>query len=140
MKIKKMCSFYISNFHLLTILLPYINQKIENEESIELILQNNLNLSVNEYLNNVNIKCINKEKIRKIDWNEKNEFLNNEEIDNVIIIGSKEFINMKNSEISKREIKVKEIINFFNFNEVKKIDNLNEMYDYVLSTKGISLI
>ena len=32
---QKVCSFYISEFHLLTIVLPYINPKLEIDNNIE---------------------------------------------------------------------------------------------------------
>ena len=41
-KIEKLCSFYVSNWHLVTMLLPYINKKIEKNTKIITILENNI--------------------------------------------------------------------------------------------------
>ena len=41
-KIEKMCSFYVSDFHLEMILVPYISEKIENKEDIKIITEKNL--------------------------------------------------------------------------------------------------
>ena len=41
-KIKKICSFYVSEYHLEIMLLPYITKKMSNEEKIAIITEKNL--------------------------------------------------------------------------------------------------
>ena len=36
---KKFCSFYVSEYHLLTILLPYIDEQIKNNQNVEVDLE-----------------------------------------------------------------------------------------------------
>ena len=38
----KLCSFYVSDWHLVTMLLPYINKKINEQAQIATILENNV--------------------------------------------------------------------------------------------------
>ncbi len=65
-KIEKLCSFYVSNWHLVTMLLPYINEKIEKNTKIITILENNIEENIKKLLERLNLK--NKEKILKINW------------------------------------------------------------------------
>lgn len=65
-KIEKLCSFYVSNWHLVTMLLPYINKKIEKNTKIITILENNIEENIKKLLERLNLK--NKEKILKINW------------------------------------------------------------------------
>ena len=130
---KKVCSFYISEFHLFTILLPYINEKISEKKEITLILEENLENSVKQYLKNIQI--YNKEKILKLNWkNSKNE---KEIIERniVVTIGKKEFINKVNKQIEKNE-KTEEIINSYELEEVDEMDEIIKNYNYILKTKG----
>lgn len=130
---KKVCSFYISEFHLFTILLPYINEKISEKKEITLILEENLENSVKQYLKNIQI--YNKEKILKLNWkNSKNE---KEIIERniVVTIGKKEFINKVNKQIEKNE-KIEEIINCYELEEVDEMDEIIKNYNYILKTKG----
>ena len=70
-KIKKVCSFYASDFHLEMIILPYINEKLKEEKEIKIITEENLEDSMNVLLSKLNID--NKEQILNIDWNNKDE-------------------------------------------------------------------
>ena len=36
-KVKNICNFYVSEYHLEIMLLPYISKKIDNEENITII-------------------------------------------------------------------------------------------------------
>ena len=110
-KVEKLCSFYVSNWHLVTMLLPYINKKIEKNTKIITILENNIEENIKKLLERLNLK--NKEKILKINWKNFNskkyeeisEYLSeqNKNIENIIIKeenkNSKNVINnSKNSE------------------------------------------
>ena len=110
-KVEKLCSFYVSNWHLVTMLLPYINEKIEKNTKIITILENNIEENIKKLLERLNLK--NKEKILKINWKnfnsqkyeEVSKYLSekNKNIENIIIKeknkNSKNVINnSKNSE------------------------------------------
>ena len=41
-KVEKLCSFYVSDWHFATMLLPYINHKIEEQINVITLLENNI--------------------------------------------------------------------------------------------------
>ena len=70
-KIKKICNFYVSEYHLEIMLLPYISDKIDNEMKICIITEKNLSKTLDVVMNKVNLDIEKKEKIKKINWNNK---------------------------------------------------------------------
>ena len=64
--IKKVCSFYVSDWHLTTMLLPHINEKINEGVKITTILENDLRENMETLLGKLKLK--NTEKILNIDW------------------------------------------------------------------------
>lgn len=63
MKSQENCSFFVSNAHLLTIILPYIDEKINEGKNVTILSQKDLNEDVKRYLKSV--KKFDKEGIRK---------------------------------------------------------------------------
>ena len=63
--IKKVCSFYVSDWHLTTMLLPHINEKVNEGVKITTILENDLRENIEKLLRKLKLK--NTEKILKID-------------------------------------------------------------------------
>ena len=61
----KLCSFYVSDWHLVTMLLPYINKKINEQAKIATILENDIQENVKTLVEKLNLK--NAEKILLID-------------------------------------------------------------------------
>lgn len=149
--IKKVCSFYVSDWHLTTMLLPHLNEKINEKVKITTILEYNTADKMEILLKKLKIQ--NKEKILNIDWNKKE--INNNTIDKIlehkeeeieiIISGRMEYICLAN-ELLEKYIKEKEdiiknkkltIINCYNVNECK--ENIKEILDKhqkVLNTSG----
>ena len=70
-KIEKICCFYVSDFHLEMILVPYINAHIN--ENIVIITENDFNETVGILVSKMNLKKENKEKILNLGWNGKKE-------------------------------------------------------------------
>lgn len=141
----KLCSFYVSDWHLVTMLLPYINKKIKEQAKIATILEKDIQENIKVLLEKLNLK--NKEKIEQINWtNEqrKNIFSNIENSKEIIIIvnGGKDFIKNKNEKIEKyletHEINKKvKIINCFEVIEYNgSISDVLEEHDMVLNTSG----
>ena len=93
-KVKNICNFYVSEYHLEIMLLPYISKKIDNEENITIITEIDLESTLNVVIERINLDKDKKEKIKKIGWNIQNieNIIPNT---NVILIGSKKFINEK---------------------------------------------
>ncbi len=134
---QKICSFYISEFHLLTILLPYINEKILEEKEVAVILQKDISKNVTSYLSNVGNLNLNTEKIIEIGWNKsKKENVNNKlEGKDVIVIGDKEYIEEINN-IFEKEIPVNEILNCYKVSDIERIDRILNDHNEVLKTEG----
>ena len=139
-KVKNICNFYVSEYHLEIMLLPYISKKIDNEENITIITEIDLESTLNVVIERINLDKDKKEKIKKIGWNIQNieNIIPNT---NVILIGSKKFINEKVFELKERQVQNLEIIACYNYNEVKNdMKEIVSKYDGMLNTLGINKI
>lgn len=111
--IKKSCSFYISDMHFATMIVPFMKKQTENEIKVTTFLENNYTNNIELVLARTKIQENQKKKILEINWKENNEnkYLNVEKLlksriiknkENIIIInGSKEYIEMANEFIKK---------------------------------------
>ena len=109
--IEKLCSFYVSDWHLVTMLLPYINKQINEKANIITVLENNIEENVKTLVSKLNLK--NREEILNLDWRENKiskyseikeimKKLKRENIENIIFInGSKNFVDIVNKNINK---------------------------------------
>lgn len=139
-KVKNICNFYVSEYHLEIMLLPYISKRIDNEENITIITEIDLESTLNVVIERINLDKDKKEKIKKIGWNIQNieNIIPNT---NVILIGSKKFINEKVFELKERQVENLEIIACYNYNEVKNdMKEIVSKYDGMLNTLGINKI
>lgn len=137
--INEMCSFYVSDFHLEMIILPYINKKIEENYKIQIITQNDLNDSIKILLNKLNLNDEKKNKIAQLNWNNSKFILPKENEKIVIVVkGSEEFINKNNKNIENENLKNElVIINCYDLEEIKpKMENLTKRYNKVLNILG----
>ena len=150
-KIEKFCSFYVSDWHLVTMLLPYINRKIEENSKIVTILENNIEENLKILVEKLNLN--NKEKILSINWEtiENKKYSEIEEIlksqisdntENIILVnGCKEYMERSNLIVEKfiknSSVQQIKIINFFEVTEFNNniLDILNS-HDKVLNTSG----
>lgn len=129
-RIEKLCSFYVSDFHLEMILLPYINEKINNKENITILTEKNLEETLKILLSKMNLKKENEQKILELGWNGEEKIKENS---NIIIIGSEEYIERKNRQIEDAV----SILDCYDFEEIK--DNINDItkrYEKSLNTIG----
>lgn len=129
MKKHENCSFFVSTSHLLTIILPYINEKLNEGKNVKIISQKDLSDDVRKYLKNV--KEFNNENIKKIYWKNKKDYKNLNENTVLFIIGEKEFV--ENEEIDKN---VYEIVRCYDLESVDDIKKVAEKYEYHLRTDG----
>ncbi len=154
----KICSFYVSDWHLTAMLLPYIEEAEERKEHLNTILEKNISYNMKEILNRINISERKKEDIIKVGWENKNlikygeikkymEKVTKEEGKITIIIEGKkdkiEYINknidkwLKKSEkkLKKKEIK---IINCYEVTEFNQdLNEILDKHDKILNTSGI---
>lgn len=142
----KLCSFYVSDWHLVTMLLPYINQKINEQAKIATILEKNIKQNVETLVEKLNLK--NKEKILNLNWSTQdeikpkiNELEKNQELV-IFINGSKEFIEKYNRKLTryfethliKNEIKIINCYEVIEFNG--SITEILDEHDKILNTSG----
>lgn len=150
-QVEKLCGFYVSDWHLVTMLLPYISSKIDEKAKIITILENNIEKNVKSLLEKLNLK--NKEEILNIRWTNINrkkhkdiESILNSEIsqntENIILInGCKNNIEKNNLIINgwlkKNSVKFIKIIDFFDVTEFNNnIIGILNSHDKVLNTSG----
>lgn len=129
--IKKVCSFYASDFHLEMIILPYISDKIRENKEIKIVTENSLKESMKVLLSKINIK--NKEEILDINWESSNI---DEVNDNTVVIvnGTEKFIEEKNEELKLSDKNI-EVINCFKFEEVKdKMEEIVNEHEKVINS------
>ena len=129
-RLEKTCCFYVSDFHLEMILVPYINERIEEE--ITIITNKSLKETLQILISKMNLKEENKAKILNLVWDRNDEIKENS---NIIIIGSREYIKNKNEEIKNKN--TLSVLDCYDFEEVK--DNINsivEEYENSLNTLG----
>ena len=140
----KLCSFYVSDWHLVTMLLPYINQKINEQAKIATILEKDIKENVDTLVEKLNLK--NKEKILNLNWN-KNEKIKIEKAEEnqeiiILINGSEEYIQKQNRKLSKyfQTHTIKNNIKIINCYEITEfngsITEILDEHDKVLNTSG----
>lgn len=150
-RIEKLCSFYVSNWHLATMILPYINHQIEKEVKIITILENDMEENIKTLVEKLNLK--NEKEILEIRWTNINskkysdiENLLKKEVrkakENIILInGCRDYITRNNENVEKwlkksNENKIK-IINFFEVTEFNHhIMEILDAHDRILNTSG----
>lgn len=157
-KVKKVCGFYVSSMHLVTMILPYIKNETNRNVKVETVLEYNLKENVNNVLSNLIINDQEKENILNINWNSsrvqkyfniekklKNIIKNNKEI-NILVSGNKKYIKEANILIEKF---LNKNINKINENKITIIncyevsdfdDNIREileLHEFIINTAGI---
>lgn len=140
---EKTCLFYVSDYHLEMILLPYIKEKIDNSKFI-IFTENNLEESLEILLTKVNLEEKDKEKIKDINWKntddikyeqiEKNE---NEKL-NIIVNGSYSYIEFTNKKIKEIINKDIEIVDCFHIGDLNvDVSEISQKYKTILNTRKI---
>lgn len=140
-KLEKTCSFYVSEYHLEMILVPYINKKIEEKYNVEIITQKNLKDTVKTLMDKINLEEQRKDKILNLNWGESKDFyeIKNKEKQIIIVNGNKEYIEQINKQIENIEENDKlEIVNCYNLEEIgENIGEIRKQYKNILNTTGI---
>lgn len=127
---EKTCCFYVSDFHLEMILVPYINKKID--ENITILTEKNLKETLEILISKMNLKEENKEKILELGWDGEEKIKENS---NIIIIGSRMYIKKKNEEIKNKN--AISVLDCYSFEEEKDdMNNIVKQYKNTLNTLG----
>lgn len=149
---KRMCSFYVSDIHLSTMLLPYIKNKIAKGDSWITFLDHDIEKEMKLLLSKVNLDNNIKEKISQINWKKNWEYkyskieeilekeINEKTENNILIIGKGNEIEQLNQSIEKFIEKANvsfSIINCYYMEEEKiKIDEILKKHDKIINTLG----
>ena len=156
--VKRICSFYVSNAHLITMILPYIRKQLNL--NIEIVTFSEYNLT--EYVEQILSKLIGennlKENILGINWNTSNSYKfntvekeikdklsENKEL-NIFIVGNNKYINAAKENLDKFFLKNTKkmqgkyitIIDCYEVTEFN--DNIRDIldeHDGILNTSGI---
>ncbi len=135
---EKLCSLYVNNMHLIVMLIPYIEKKLEKGDKIVTILEDDLNAEVRMLMDKVHLSKIKKEKLKKINWKKNILSLNKiSEIKNKIILvkGNYDFIKEVNEALNIK--KVKKVINCFDLDTFEKNSReILENHCKILNTLG----
>lgn len=147
--IKKICNFYVSDWHLAVMLLPYINKEINEGVRITTIFEKDMKNNIETLVGRLNLK--NEDKILHINWNNKNNDIENYIQKNIddkkqnlfIINGNRDYIEDTNKKlfkcikekcIEKRFIK---IIDCYEIGkDEEKMYDIIKMHDGILNTSG----
>lgn len=134
---QKFCNFYVSEFHLLTVLMPYIDEKIKDKKEVVIFSQKDISIEVKKYLKQVKIFEGEAEKIINLNWKKSKKEVNVKlkEFDIAIVIGDEEFINITNDDIEKI-CSFCEIINCYNIENLKNLGDICKKYSGILNTTG----
>ena len=139
-KIKNICNFYVSEYHLEIMLLPYISKKIDNEEKIVIITERDLRETIKIVINRTNLESNKKENIINLGWNNQ-QITKITKDSSVILIGNEEFISNVSLKLKEEQIENLKIIACYDYNEVKdNMQNIASKYDGILNTLGINNI
>ena len=138
--IQKSCCFYASDWHLTVMLLPYINNKVQEYCSIYMKCENNIEEKMNILLNKLTLK--NKKNIMIINWGNlvaEDNIDDNEKI--YIVSGSNKYIKNINNLIEQCYDKKNYNIKIINCYEVRDNEDLGKIisengYTQILNTKG----
>ena len=129
----KVCCFYASKEHLMSILLPYINEKLEENQNIVTILEEDIGKETKALRRIFNFKKENWNKIEEVFKRKENLVNANFKDSIVIIIGNNSFLEQKNK-INEAKI----VINCFELMQgLDKIERILEESNKILTTKGL---
>lgn len=153
--IEKLCSFYVSDWHLVTMLLPYINKQINEKANIITILEDDIEENIRTLTKKLNLK--NEDKILSLNWRKTNGIkyselqkqlrnLEKQDVLNIIFInGKKEYMDMTNKNVERflennkekyKKIQIK-IINCYEVSEFNiNMQEILDSHDKILNTSG----
>ena len=157
--LRKTYSVYASKIHLATMIFPFVKKELKNGAIIKPILEKDISEDIEQIIRNVAINSKLKEEINNIDWKQTNiEKIKNTLCDmeglikdnkniNIIVLGTNIFIEKVNelidiwAKVNLQELEYNEailnIINCYNFEENKEIENIKEKHENILKTEGI---
>lgn len=151
---KKVCSFCVSDLHLITMLLPYLNKKTKEGEHFITISQRDLTEEAKLVLSRLTLNEESKKELMDINWNSNDmseynvmekslkSVYNSTNKLNVVVNGSKEYIENVNNNLSKflENDEIHNVIKIINCYDITKLDDdikdILKTHDIILNTSG----
>lgn len=151
--VKKVCSFCVSDWHFITMLIPYINKKIDENEEVKIYTQQSRFETMRTFLSKLTLNQEAKQKLADLNWNgskinkyyqiqEEIEKSHNENI-TFIVEGENSYIEKVNHYIEKylnKNKKTNKKITIINCYEVmqfnQNIEAILAEHDKILNTAG----
>lgn len=137
-KTKKYCCFYVSEFHLEMILLPYIKNNDEGKKFF-ICTEENLSESVKQVLERTNLNKEEQNLMLNLNWNSKNEdSIYNYNLDNytIIVNGSEKYISNINEKLKEINAKETTVIDCYNINgQTIEKERIKRKCDDILNTQ-----
>lgn len=137
-KTKKYCCFYVSEFHLEMILLPYIKNNDEGKKFF-ICTEENLSESVKQVLERTNLNKEEQNLMLNLNWNSKTEdSIYKYNLDNytIIVNGSEKYISSINEKLKEINAKETTVIDCYNINgQTIEKEGIKRKYDDILNTQ-----
>lgn len=137
-KSRKYCCFYVSEFHLEMILLPYIKENLEKYK-INIFTQENLLESMKILLDRTNLKNEDRNKIINLNWNKTDLddiSLDNSDENIIIVNGDENYIEEVNKNL--RNLNNISVVDCYNVNRSNiNVNKIQEKYSEILNTRHI---
>lgn len=133
----KFCSFYVSDIHLVTMLLPYINEKIKEKKEFITMFETDISESAEKVIKSISLKRKEEVSFLNIGWKKRDKIGNIRLKDKyVVVMGNDDYIKRINLELERREENFT-IINCFEvFQAEKIIDEIVNNHEKMINSKG----
>ncbi len=154
-EVKRVCGFYVSNIHFVTMILPYLNKQIGNKIKIDTFFEYDLSKNIETVLEKINLNETEKKEIKKINWKNTEESdiekniesnINNKSELIILINGNENYMEEINEKIDKylddNNINKKSItiINCYEVSESNNVKEIIDKHEYLINTLGIKKI
>lgn len=134
---KRLCCFYVNDIHLIMMLLPYINERINEDTEVITIMETDMSRSAKKVIEEIQGKK--SKSLLEIDWQSKSlSYLYECDIKDKLILvsGSEAFMKEANKIIAKREENCI-ILNCFEMMQgSEKLQEILDGHDKVINTSG----
>ena len=134
---KRLCCFYVNDIHLITMLLPYINERIEEGTEVIAISEIDMSGSAQKVMEGVLGKRA--KSLEKIDWTAKNvSCLQKCDVKNKLILvsGQDEFISEANKIIDNKKERCTILDCYEIMQGSRRLQEILEAHDSVVNTSG----
>lgn len=156
-QVKKVCGFHVNDWHLTTMILPYVCNEIQKNNDMIILLQNSIKQNIEEILSKMNLNKTLEKQIKEINWTKANSIkyskikqilqqMNGQVSNvNILISGDKTFMEQVNQSIEKvmQNTNMKStitIIDCYDMTQFENVSKIKKHYEFILNTSGIQKV